>query len=149
MSEPSDSVEVWTDGACSGNPGPGGWAALLRFGEAEKLISGGERRTTNNRMELQALLEGLKALTRPMAVHVFTDSSYVQKAFDDRWLVRWQRNGWLTAAKKPVENADLWRLILMEAARHTLSFTRIKGHAGVELNERVDVAAQSEARKQR
>ncbi len=145
----ASTVEIWTDGACSGNPGPGGWAALLRFGDAEKLLAGGEPHTTNNRMELRALLEGLLALKRPSNVHVFTDSSYVQKAFDDRWLQRWQRNGWLTSAKKPVENADLWRSILDAAGPHAVAFTRVKGHAGVDLNERVDVAAQAEARKQR
>lgn len=142
-------VEIWTDGACSGNPGPGGWAVLLRYGSAEKLLTGGEPHTTNNRMELRALLEGLRAVTRPSDVHVFTDASYLQKAFDDGWLVRWQRNGWLTSAKKPVENADLWRAILEAAAPHRLAFTRVKGHAGVGLNERVDEAAQAEARKQR
>ncbi len=140
-------VELWTDGACSGNPGPGGWAALLRWNGQEKELTGGEAATTNNRMELTAVLEGLRALTRPVEVVVHTDSAYVQRAFSDGWLERWQRNGWRTAAKKPVENRDLWEALLEAASPHQIRFERVKGHAGVELNERVDVLAVQAARE--
>jgi ribonuclease HI len=139
-------VELWTDGACLGNPGPGGWAALLRWNDQEREIVGGDPQTTNNRMELRAVLEGLRALKRPVEVHVHTDSAYVQRAFTEGWLERWQRNGWRTAAKKPVENQDLWESLLEAAGPHTVRFTRVKGHAGVELNERVDVLAAQAAR---
>jgi ribonuclease HI len=140
-------VELWTDGACSGNPGPGGWAALLRWNGREKELTGGEAATTNNRMELTAVLEGLRALTRPVEVVVHTDSAYVQRAFGDGWLQRWQRNGWKTAAKKPVENRDLWEALLEAAKPHQVRFERVKGHAGVELNERVDLLAVQAARE--
>jgi ribonuclease HI len=139
-------VELWTDGACSGNPGPGGWAALLRYNGRERELTGGETLTTNTRMELMAVLEGLRALKRPVEVVVHTDSAYVQRAFDDGWLERWQRNGWRTSAKKPVENRDLWEAILEAARPHTVRFERVRGHAGVELNERVDELAVEAAR---
>ena len=105
MSEP---VELWTDGACSGNPGPGGWAAILRWNGHERELTGGDPQTTNNRMELMSVIEGLEALSRPMKVFVHTDSAYIEQAFTQRWLQGWRRNGWLTAAKKPVKNRDLW-----------------------------------------
>jgi ribonuclease HI len=140
-------VELWTDGACLGNPGPGGWAALLMWSDQERELVGGEPLTTNNRMELRAVLEGLRALKRPVEVHVHTDSAYVQRAFTEGWLERWQRNGWRTSAKKPVENQDLWESLLEAARPHTVRFTRVKGHAGVELNERVDVLAAAAARE--
>jgi ribonuclease HI len=131
-------VDLWTDGACSGNPGPGGWAALLVFNGHERELSGGERSTTNNRMELMGLLEGLRALTRPVAVTVHTDSAYLEKAFTERWLDRWQANGWKTSGRKPVANRDLWEALLEAAAPHRIALRRVRGHAGVELNERVD-----------
>lgn len=136
-----DEVEIWTDGACAGNPGPGGWGAILRWQGHEREVSGGEPETTNNRMELRAVIGGLGALTRPSRVVIVTDASYVEKAFTEGWLAKWQRNGWRTAAKKPVENQDLWRELLAAAAPHEVRFERVKGHAGVELNERADELA--------
>jgi ribonuclease HI len=137
----ADTVELWADGACSGNPGPGGWAAILRWNGHERELSGGERLTTNNRMELQSVIEGLAAISRPMDVIVHTDSSYVEQAFTRGWLEGWQRNGWRTASKQPVKNQDLWERLAEEAARHRVEFRRVKGHAGVELNERADQLA--------
>ena len=129
---------MWTDGACSGNPGPGGWAAIMRSGPHEKEISGGDPATTNNRMELSAVVEGLRALRRPSRVEIVTDSAYVAQAWNARWLQRWQGNGWRTADKKAVLNRDLWEALLVAAAPHEIRFTRVKGHAGHELNERAD-----------
>ena len=136
-----DEVEIWTDGACSGNPGPGGWAAILRYRDHEHEVYGGEPSTTNNRMELMGLIKGLEALTRPAKVVVVTDSAYVEKAFTQGWLANWQKNGWKTSAKKPVENQDLWQAALNAAEPHQLRFERVKGHAGIELNERADALA--------
>ena len=136
-----DEVEIWTDGACSGNPGPGGYAAILRWRDHEHEVFGGDPSTTNNRMELMGLIKGLEALTRPSKVVVITDSAYVEKAFTQGWLANWQRNGWKTAAKKPVENQDLWQAALAAAEPHDLRFERVKGHAGIELNERADALA--------
>jgi ribonuclease HI len=137
-------VELWTDGACSGNPGPGGWAALLRMGEHERVLSGGERRTTNNRMELTGVVEGLRALSRPCRVRVHLDSSYVKNAFTNGWIPRWQRNGWKSAGKQPVKNRELWEELAAEVARHEIEWIKVKGHHGVELNERVDRLACAE-----
>lgn len=137
-------VELWTDGACSGNPGPGGWAALLRMGEHERVLSGGERRTTNNRMELTGVVEGLRALNRPCCVRVHLDSSYVKNAFTNGWVARWQRNGWKSAGKQPVKNRELWEELVAEVARHEIEWIKVKGHKGVELNERVDRLACAE-----
>ena len=134
-------VNAWTDGACSGNPGPGGWAAILCWREQKRELSGGDPSTTNNRMELMGLIRGLEALTRPSAVVVVTDSAYVEKAFTHGWLEKWRRNGWKTAAKKPVENQDLWQAALAAAEPHQVRFERVKGHAGIELNERADALA--------
>ena len=133
-----DEVEIWTDGACSGNPGPGGWAAILRWRGHESEVSGGAAETTNNRMELSAVIGGLAALTRPSRVVIVTDASYVEKAFTAGWLDKWQRNGWRTSAKKPVENQDLWQQLLVAVDAHAVRFERVKGHAGIELNERAD-----------
>jgi ribonuclease HI len=131
-------VEIYTDGACSGNPGPGGWGALLRFGEREKELWGGEAAgTTNNRMELMAPIRALQSLTRPVEVHLYTDSTYVRSGITG-WLPRWKTNGWLTSAKQPVKNDDLWRT-LEEAARiHRVDWRWVKGHAGHPENERAD-----------
>jgi ribonuclease HI len=143
-----DAVDLWTDGACSGNPGPGGWAAILLWRGHERELSGGEPDTTNNRMELMGVIQGLRALKRPATVRVLTDSAYLEKAFSHGWLERWKRNGWKTAAKKPVANQDLWEALDEATDGHTIRFERVSGHAGVELNERADrlaVAARDEA----
>jgi ribonuclease HI len=134
-------VALWTDGACSGNPGPGGWAALLVYGERERELSGGERSTTNNRMELIGVIEGLRALTRSCTVRVHLDSSYVMHGFTKAWLAAWQANGWRTSAKKSVKNRELWEQLLAEADRHEIDWVLVKGHIGVKLNERVDALA--------
>jgi ribonuclease HI len=145
---PLTEVEVWTDGACSGNPGPGGWAALLRVAERERVVSGGEPLTTNNRMELRSVVEGLRALSRPCRVRLHLDSSYVKNALTNGWLVRWQRNGWMTSGKQPVKNRDLWLELMEEVSRHTVEWVKVAGHAGVELNERVDSLACAERDRQ-
>jgi len=137
-------VEWWPDGACSGNPGAGGWAALLRMGKHERVLSGGESRTTNNRMELSGVVHGLRALTRPCLVRVHVDSNYVKNAFTNGWLARWQRNGWTTSDKQPVKNRELWQELVAEAARHEIEWLKVAGHAGVTLNERVDRLACAE-----
>lgn len=134
-------VTLVPDGAVSGNPGPGGWGVILQFGEHERELSGSEPETTNNRMELMGLIEGLRALTRPCRVHVLCDSAYVVNAHRQGWLDRWQRNGWKTAAKKPVENQDLWQALIAAEAPHELVWELVKGHAGHELNERADALA--------
>ncbi len=130
-------VEIYSDGACRGNPGPGGWSALLRVNGAEKELSGGEADTTNNRMELTAVIRALEALRRPSRVKVYTDSQYVQKGIS-AWIVQWKRRGWRTADKKPVKNEDLWRQLDAAAARHEVEWHWVKGHAGHPENERVD-----------
>lgn len=133
-------VELYTDGACKGNPGPGGWGALLRYGNNEKELFGGEAGTTNNRMELMAAIEGLKALTRPCEVVLTTDSQYVKQGINS-WLAGWKRNGWKTAAKQPVKNQDLWQALDKECGRHKIEWRWVKGHAGHEGNERADQLA--------
>ncbi len=141
-----NTVELFTDGACLGNPGPGGWAALLRYKGTEKEVAGGEALTTNNRMELMAVIEGLKTLTRECTVVVFTDSQYVQKGITE-WIHGWKRKGWKTADKKPVKNADLWMALDEARLRHDVTWKWVKGHAGHIENERVDVLARAEAEK--
>ncbi len=133
-------VELFTDGACKGNPGPGGWGALLRYGDVEKELYGGEAATTNNRMELQAVISGLEALTRPSHVRVTTDSQYVKNGIT-QWIHNWKRNGWKTAARKPVKNADLWQRLDEAVARHQVEWEWVKGHAGHPGNERADALA--------
>ncbi|MBK0867591.1 ribonuclease HI [Saccharopolyspora sp. HNM0986] len=137
-----DRVELFTDGACSGNPGPGGWGVVLRYGTHERELHGGEPGTTNNKMELTAVIEGLAALTRPMpVVLVHTDSTYVLKGITE-WLAGWKRNGWKTASKQPVKNAELWQRLEAEAQRHgTVEWNWVKGHAGHPENERADKLA--------
>lgn len=137
-------VEIFTDGACRGNPGPGGWAALIRSGNREKEISGGEALTTNNRMELVAAIEALNALRRPCRVELHTDSNYVRDGIT-KWIYAWQRNGWRTADRKPVKNAELWQRLLDAAERHQVSWHWVKGHSGHPENDRVDALACSEA----
>ena len=130
-------VEIYTDGACRGNPGPGGWGALLRYRGAERELSGGEPQTTNNRMELTAVIRGLEALTRRCRVAVTTDSEYVRRGITE-WIERWRRNGWRTADRKPVKNVDLWRRLDELNAAHSVEWHWVKGHAGHPENERAD-----------
>jgi ribonuclease HI len=136
------SVIVYTDGACSGNPGPGGWSAILRYGPHERVLQGGASLTTNNRMELRAVIAALRALTRPCRVDVFTDSEYIRRGVTE-WLARWRRNGWLTAGKQPVKNQDLWRALHAALQAHQVTWHWVRGHAGNELNERADFLAVS------
>jgi ribonuclease HI len=133
-------VHIYTDGACKGNPGPGGWGALMRYGAHEKELFGGEPRTTNNRMELTAVIRALQALNRPSQVAVHTDSQYVQKGISE-WLPAWKARGWKTADRKPVKNDDLWRELDVLAARHEVRWHWVKGHAGHPENERADALA--------
>ena len=133
-------VMLYTDGACKGNPGPGGWGALLRYRGREKELWGGEPDTTNNRMELQAVIQGLEALTRPAAVTVVTDSQYVKNGMN-QWIHNWKRNGWKTAAKKPVKNADLWQQLDALVQQHDVDWEWVKGHSGHTENERADELA--------
>jgi ribonuclease HI len=144
----SKGVEIWTDGACSGNPGPGGWGAVLRFGEAEKELSGGEPETTNNRMELLAAIAALEALTRPCVVDLTTDSQYVRKGMTE-WLAGWKAKGWKTASKQPVKNQDLWQRLDALNAKHEVRWHWVKGHAGHPENERCDALARGEIARQR
>ena len=130
-------VIVYTDGACSGNPGPGGWCAILCFGPHEKVLQGGVSLTTNNRMELRAALAALQALTRPCVVEIHTDSEYLKKGVT-QWLATWLRNGWQTSTKQPVKNRDLWQALNAAMRPHRISWTWVRGHAGDELNERAD-----------
>lgn len=131
---------MWTDGACKGNPGPGGWGALLRSGTHERELSGGEPVTTNNRMELTAVIEGLQALNRRCRVTLHVDSTYVMHGMT-RWLAGWQRNGWLTGAKQPVKNKELWQALDAQVRRHDVTWVWVKGHAGEPGNERADALA--------
>ncbi|MCH2558533.1 MAG: ribonuclease HI [Alcanivorax sp.] len=133
-------VEIFTDGACRGNPGPGGWGAVLRYGDREKELHGGEPHTTNNRMELMAAIQALETLTRPCEVHLTTDSQYVRKGITE-WLANWKKRGWKTAAKKPVLNQDLWMRLDEAAARHRMHWHWVKGHSGHPQNERADQLA--------
>jgi ribonuclease HI len=133
-------VEIFTDGACRGNPGPGGWAALLRYDGTERLISGADASTTNNRMELQAAIEALARLTRPVQVSLTTDSQYVRQGVT-QWMANWKRNGWKTSQKQPVKNRDLWERLDELAALHRIDWHWVRGHSGHIENERVDRAA--------
>ena len=135
-----DKVEIFTDGACKGNPGPGGWGAWLVAGATEKELFGGELNTTNNRMELMAIIEALNALKRPCEVVVHTDSQYVQKGISE-WIHGWKARGWKTASRAPVKNVDLWQALDTAQARHAISWRWVKGHNGHEGNERADALA--------
>jgi ribonuclease HI len=137
-------VEIFTDGACKGNPGPGGWGAILRSNGRERELSGGEALTTNNRMELIAAIEALNALKKPCHVQLTTDSNYVRDGIT-KWIHGWRRNGWKTADKKPVKNAELWQALLDASARHRIDWHWVKGHAGHPENERADALACAEA----
>ena len=142
MPEDDKIVDIYTDGACQGNPGPGGWGALLRYGETEKELSGGVTETTNNRMELSAAIEALRALKRPTRARIHTDSTYVKQGIT-HWIVNWKRNGWQTAAKKPVKNVDLWTDLDNAMKDHDVEWRWVKGHAGHPENERADGLARS------
>jgi ribonuclease HI len=133
-------VEIYTDGACSGNPGPGGWGAILRYGDHEKEMNGGESETTNNRMEMMAVIESLSALKKSCDVDLYTDSTYVKDGVT-KWMDGWKKKGWKTAAKKPVKNQDLWERIDSEIIRHNVTWHWVKGHAGHPENERADELA--------
>ena len=137
-------VEIFTDGACKGNPGPGGWAALLRLGRHEKELSGSESETTNNRMELTAVIRGLNALIEPCSVDLYSDSKYVLDGIT-KWVHGWKKNGWVNASKKPVRNADLWHDLIEAAARHQVEWHWVRGHDGHPENERVDALASAQA----
>jgi len=140
---PADrTVEIFTDGACSGNPGPGGWGAVLRYGTAERELSGGEASTTNNRMEMMAAIVALETLKRPSRVDLHTDSTYLRDGIT-KWIHGWKRNGWKTAAKKPVKNVDLWQRLEKALERHEVSWHWVKGHAGHPENERADALARA------
>ena len=137
---PKKEVTIYTDGACSGNPGPGGWGAIMRFGEHEKELNGGEFETTNNKMELTAAIEALNALKEPCLVNLHTDSQYVKGGITG-WIEGWKRNGWKTSAKKPVKNEELWRALEQACDRHDVTWHWVKGHAGHPDNERADELA--------
>ena len=133
-------VKIFTDGACKGNPGPGGWGAILRYGDVEKQLFGGEKNTTNNRMELMAAIESLALLTEPCVVDLTTDSQYVRKGITE-WLANWKRNGWKTASRQPVKNADLWQRLDEQVARHQVRWFWVKGHSGHPENDLADALA--------
>lgn len=137
----NDILEIWCDGACSKNPGPGGWACVLVYGKQQKEISGGNIKTTNNRMELQALVEGLSLLKSPTRVRVFADSEYVLNPITKGWLKGWIKKDWKSSSGAPVKNQDLWQKLLPLLSMHQIEFNKVKGHAGVTLNERVDTLA--------
>lgn len=140
-------VILYTDGACSFNPGPGGWAAILSFKGTEKELSGFVKETTNNRMELFAVIQGLRALKEPCNVSVHTDSAYVLNAFLKKWILGWEKNGWKTSKKEPVENQDLWKLLLHYTQIHKVTWVKVEGHADDELNNRCDKLAKEQIKK--
>jgi ribonuclease HI len=146
--EPLEKVALFSDGACSGNPGPGGWGVILRFRGVEKELFGGERETTNNRMEMMAIIQGLEALKRPVAVDIFTDSKYVIDGIT-KYMPTWKKNSWRTADKKPVKNIDLWERMLAAMKPHQLSWNWVKGHNGHPENERADALARDGVAQQR
>lgn len=137
-------VQIYTDGACSGNPGPGGWAAILIYQAVEKEVSGFVKHTTNNRMELTAAVEGLKALRKRCKVSVYTDSAYIHNAFTQGWIISWELNGWKTSKKEPVENQDLWKLLINFSKDHEVAWHKVKGHADNPYNNRCDALARKQ-----
>lgn len=140
-------IDIYTDGACSFNPGPGGWAAVLLYGGIRKEISGGQDNTTNNRMEMSAVIKALEGLKEPCKVTIYSDSAYLINAFEQSWLVKWQKNGWINSKKKPVENKDLWVTLLDLESKHQVNFVKVKGHSNNELNNRCDDLARAEVAK--
>lgn len=136
-------VTIYTDGSCQGNPGPGGWAAILRYGKKERVLSGSSPDTTNNRMELNAALQALKALNERCDVKLHTDSQYLKRAFTDGWIDKWRSNGWMTANRQPVKNQDLWQALWNETQKHRVQWIKVKAHANNKLNNRVDRLAVS------
>lgn len=145
QNSPQNPVTIFTDGSSLGNPGPGGWCAILTWNNTEKVFSQGYVKTTNNRMELRGVIHALQELTRPCSVHVYTDSRYVCDAVEKKWIANWIRKGWLTAGKKPVKNKDLWEALLPLLKKHHITFFWVKGHAGHPENERCDVIAKAAA----
>ena len=143
--EAAEPIIIYTDGACSGNPGPGGWGAVLMKGGAIRELSGGEEHTTNNRMEMMGTIAALEALKGPSTVKLHTDSAYIVNAFRQGWLRNWQRNGWVTAAKKPVENRDLWERLLGLTRTHKVEWIKVKGHSDDKWNNRCDELARAES----
>lgn len=146
QASPSPHVTIYTDGACSGNPGPGGWGAVLIYGDKERDLCGGEADTTNNRMELMGAIEALRALKKPCAVDLYTDSTYVRKGITE-WIHDWKKRGWKTADKKPVKNADLWQQLEEISLKHKVKWHWVKGHDGHPLNERADELARKGIKK--
>ena len=142
MAKQPETLDIWTDGACSGNPGPGGWGAILKWGDHEKELNGGEAETTNNRMELLAALQALRAVKRAVPIRLHTDSVYLKDGIT-QWMIGWKANGWRTASKKPVKNKDLWEALDSEIEGHSISWHWVKGHAGDEMNERADALARA------
>ena len=134
-------IDIYTDGACSGNPGPGGWGVVLIYQENKKELSGYQQETTNNRMELFAAIQGLSALKESCVVNLYSDSSYLVNAFEKHWIEKWQRNGWKTSTKSPVENQDLWKLLLIHVRKHQVRFIKVKGHSDNQYNNRCDEMA--------
>jgi ribonuclease HI len=147
--QPLTEVTIYTDGACSGNPGPGGWAAILMAGGTEKEISGSAAATTNNRMEMTAAIEALQRLKRACAVRIYSDSAYLVSAFNQGWLAKWQLNGWKNAAGDPVSNLELWQELMQLSAQHQIEWIKVKGHADSQWNNRCDVLAVAEIKKYR
>ena len=140
-------IDIYTDGACSGNPGPGGWGVVLIYQENKKELSGYQPETTNNRMELFAAIQGLSALKESCVVNLYSDSSYLVNAFEKHWIEKWQRNGWKTSTKSPVENQDLWKLLLIHVRKHQVRFIKVKGHSDNQYNNRCDEMAVAEWHK--
>ncbi|OEF96639.1 ribonuclease HI [Desulfuribacillus alkaliarsenatis] len=138
---------MYTDGACSGNPGPGGWGTVLMYGEHVKEFSGGEANTTNNRMEMLAVIQGLTKLKEPCEVHIYTDSAYIYNCFQQKWYINWQKNGWKNSKKQPVENKDLWLEMLEQVEQHKVVWHKVKGHSGDKWNDRADALAVAAAQK--
>ena len=134
-------IDIYTDGACSGNPGPGGWGVVLIYQENKKELSGYQPETTNNRMELFAAIQGLSALKESCVVNLYSDSSYLVNTFEKHWIEKWQRNGWKTSTKSPVENQDLWKLLLIHVRKHQVRFIKVKGHSDNQYNNRCDEMA--------
>jgi ribonuclease HI len=148
VAEALKEIIVYTDGACSGNPGPGGWGAILMHGGVIKEISGGEAHTTNNRMEMMGVIRALEAIKNPRIVKVHSDSAYVINCFNNKWYVNWRRNGWRNSSKQPVENRDLWEEMLTQVERHTkVQWIKVKGHSTDEWNNRADELARAAAKK--